>query len=277
MAPPDHPTCPRPRLQVFDFDLWKRHRSSSRYWRHITGIFESRTVSPIPGMRTLIPRAAGSPEREPRCAAARVGFLPHRQPPTRLNLIRAPPPRLASPPLSRLRSCPASPAPVCPTQVSGLAAPLAYVMTLSSAVAAYHVLAEVRRRHEQWAAAPAAAPGTGLPSSAQLRCAPCTAAPDGSALLRPSPPQAGYLMEVPDLKLASNAPFGLTSFALSLLLVSPRPSRGLQLAREPGRPAFQTASRSSLCNRWHRDRAAPPSRRRTHAGLPHQLLLRPVG
>ncbi|KAL4435491.1 hypothetical protein ABPG77_006253 [Micractinium sp. CCAP 211/92] len=84
---------------VFDFDLWKRHRSSSRYWRHITGIFESRTVS-------------------------------------------------------------------------GLAAPLAYVMTLSSAVAAYHVLAE-----------------------------------------------AGYLMEVPDLKLASNAPFGLTSFALSLLLV----------------------------------------------------------
>lgn len=29
-------------------------------------------------------------------------------------------------------------------QVSGLAAPLAYVMTLSSAVAAYHVLAEVR-------------------------------------------------------------------------------------------------------------------------------------
>ncbi len=30
------------------------------------------------------------------------------------------------------------------SQVSGLAAPLAYVMTLSSAVAAYHVLAEVR-------------------------------------------------------------------------------------------------------------------------------------
>ena len=32
-------------------------------------------------------------------------------------------------------------------------------------------------------------------------------------------PQAGYIMDVPDLKLASNAPFGLTSFALSLLLV----------------------------------------------------------
>lgn len=84
---------------VFDFELWKRHRSSSRYWRHMTGIFESRIVA-------------------------------------------------------------------------GLAAPLTYVMALSSCVAAYHVLAE-----------------------------------------------AGYIMDVPDLKLASNAPFGLTSFALSLLLV----------------------------------------------------------
>lgn len=59
-------------MQVFDFELWKRHRSSSRYWRHITGLFESRIVS-------------------------------------------------------------------------NLAAPLTYVMALSSAVAAYHVLAEVGR------------------------------------------------------------------------------------------------------------------------------------
>ncbi|PSC69999.1 low-CO2 inducible [Micractinium conductrix] len=84
---------------VFDFELWRKHRSSARYWRHITGIFESRIVS-------------------------------------------------------------------------GLAAPLGYVAALSTTVALYHVLAE-----------------------------------------------AGYIMDVPDLKLASNAPFGLTSFALSLLLV----------------------------------------------------------
>lgn len=35
----------------------------------------------------------------------------------------------------------------------------------------------------------------------------------------PLHPQAGYLPMFPELKLASNAPFGLTSFALSLLLV----------------------------------------------------------
>jgi hypothetical protein len=56
--------------------------------------------------------------------------------------------------------------------VQGLAAPLAYVMTLATGVAVYHTLAE-----------------------------------------------AGYLTDVPDLKLTTNAPFGLTSFALSLLLV----------------------------------------------------------
>ena len=35
----------------------------------------------------------------------------------------------------------------------------------------------------------------------------------------PKPLQAGLWTEIPDLKMASNAPFGLTSFALSLLLV----------------------------------------------------------
>lgn len=29
---------------VFDFELWKRHRSSSRYSRHMWGLLESRTV-----------------------------------------------------------------------------------------------------------------------------------------------------------------------------------------------------------------------------------------
>jgi hypothetical protein len=33
------------RLQVFDFERWKKHRSSSRYLRHALGIFESRIVS----------------------------------------------------------------------------------------------------------------------------------------------------------------------------------------------------------------------------------------
>ncbi|PRW33726.1 UPF0187 chloroplastic [Chlorella sorokiniana] len=84
---------------VFDFDLWKKHRSSSRYLRHIVGLGESRIVS-------------------------------------------------------------------------GLMAPLTYVMTLSLAVACYNAAAE-----------------------------------------------AGYLPVFPELKLATNAPFGLTSFALSLLLV----------------------------------------------------------
>ena len=28
-----------------DFEFWKRHRSSSRYWRHVLGIFDSRTFS----------------------------------------------------------------------------------------------------------------------------------------------------------------------------------------------------------------------------------------
>ncbi|KAI3425146.1 hypothetical protein D9Q98_008917 [Chlorella vulgaris] len=84
---------------VFDFERWKTHRSSSRYLRHVLGIFESRVFR-------------------------------------------------------------------------GLAAPLGYVMTLATGVALYHTLAE-----------------------------------------------AGYLTDVPDLKLTTNAPFGLTSFALSLLLV----------------------------------------------------------
>lgn len=35
--------------QVADFDFWKRHRSSARYWRHVTGIFDSRTASWLSG------------------------------------------------------------------------------------------------------------------------------------------------------------------------------------------------------------------------------------
>jgi hypothetical protein len=29
-------------LQVFDFDRWKKHRSSSRYLRHVLGLFDSK-------------------------------------------------------------------------------------------------------------------------------------------------------------------------------------------------------------------------------------------
>jgi putative membrane protein len=32
-------------LQVFDFERWKKHRSSSRYLRHALGFFESRIVA----------------------------------------------------------------------------------------------------------------------------------------------------------------------------------------------------------------------------------------
>ena len=39
------------------------------------------------------------------------------------------------------------------------------------------------------------------------------------ATVFPKSLQAGLWAEIPDLKMASNAPFGLTSFALSLLLV----------------------------------------------------------
>lgn len=46
---PPLPACPPvPAAQVFDFDLWKKHRSSSRYLRHIVGLGESRIVSRSP-------------------------------------------------------------------------------------------------------------------------------------------------------------------------------------------------------------------------------------
>ena len=49
-APWHHPSLPPnplqlPNQQVFDFELWKKHRSSSRYLRHIVGLGESRIVS----------------------------------------------------------------------------------------------------------------------------------------------------------------------------------------------------------------------------------------
>lgn len=34
-----------PRVQVFDFDRWKKHRSASRYLRHVRATFTSRIVS----------------------------------------------------------------------------------------------------------------------------------------------------------------------------------------------------------------------------------------
>ena len=43
---PCFPASSHSPTQVYDFDAWKRHRSSGRYWRHMKGIFKSRTVSP---------------------------------------------------------------------------------------------------------------------------------------------------------------------------------------------------------------------------------------
>lgn len=55
-------------------------------------------------------------------------------------------------------------------------------------------------------------------------------------------------MEVPDLKLASNAPFGLTSFALSLLLVSP-PARARTRSCPAPAPAHSNgeSARAGAC------------------------------
>lgn len=35
--------------QVADFEFWKKHRSSSRYWRHVKGMLDSRTLSWVAG------------------------------------------------------------------------------------------------------------------------------------------------------------------------------------------------------------------------------------
>lgn len=40
-APASH-LCPVP--QVFDFERWQKHRSSSRYMRHMAGMFSSSVV-----------------------------------------------------------------------------------------------------------------------------------------------------------------------------------------------------------------------------------------
>lgn len=41
---PLKPLFSTPTNQVFDFDRWKKHRSSSRYMRHMAGMFSSSVV-----------------------------------------------------------------------------------------------------------------------------------------------------------------------------------------------------------------------------------------
>lgn len=109
-----------------------------------------------------------------------------------------------------------------PPQVRTLAGPLAYVLVVSTITAAYHALAAVRaalacrgatRGQEVWREAWCACGG-----SAAGVCMPAPAA--GSHTRQRAAPQAG---KVPPASwatmLGNNAPFQLTSFALSLLLV----------------------------------------------------------
>ena len=148
-APPTQPPQLPSSLKVFDFELWRKHRSSARYWRHITGIFESRIVS---GSSVLC-RGLGTALAWERAQTARKGLQMVRRAGTCLQ-------RISGGPLSNTRRPPRSPPPNSTTtahsprppvplslplsQVSGLAAPLGYVAALSTTVALYHVLAEVR-------------------------------------------------------------------------------------------------------------------------------------
>ena len=94
-----------PAVQVFDFERWKTHRSSSRYLRHVLGIFDSKIVSRAWLLLHLhvLPTACCNFV----CCKFHHGLLPWLP------------------------------------QVQGLAKPLAYVMTLATGVALYHTLAEV--------------------------------------------------------------------------------------------------------------------------------------
>lgn len=119
--------------------------------------------------------------------------------------------------------------------------PLLYVMSLSLAVACYNAAADVSPFPSSWAVGCPA-----LHAPAPWLC--CSVRPARSPVLPPArlvancawlwtpsrthshsiptptphtstTTQAGMMPVFPELKLATNAPFGLTSFALSLLLV----------------------------------------------------------
>lgn len=174
--------------------------------------------------------------------------------------------RLAPPPPPRL-------------QLKWVAAPLSYICAVALGVCLYHTAAEVGWGEvlgfgrpaggASVALPPPAAAGAArrplnsntaaaLPQSCSLcsRCPRPPALPNTQApcLLPPNrQPQAGIVPEVlPELAKGAAAPFGLTSFALSTLLVlrcAPRQSAGGQAACTwpatqarllPARPAAQT-------------------------------------
>lgn len=151
-------------LQVFDFELWKKHRSSSRYLRHILGLYNSRIVS-LPAC--LSSSSAGWPGVSLACVCtelrgvrASVGCavpLPAALPASWLPSV----PKQTLPP--HLPACHAT----HPLQVSGLMSPLLYVMSLSLGVACYNAAADV---------SPLASPGC---------CHPCQPRCRGCHLLRP--------------------------------------------------------------------------------------------
>lgn len=181
---------------------WKQHRSSRRYWRHMLGGGEALPDSDCNGGTVVAARKFDLPFKvwaarpEPRCRLhawpRRKGRpcsevpLPHPGVPACLQGLRRPPP-----------------------QVRVLAGPLIYVLAISALTAAYHELAEVRapllfRWARRMLAQGAAEGASGIEAPPRAGAA----------------PQAGKVPPASWARLlGNNAPFQLTSFALSLLLV----------------------------------------------------------
>ena len=96
-----------------------------------------------------------------------------------------------------------------PSKVRGLAGPLLYVLAIACLVAAYETLAEVRGARP--------APPEQAPAAAAARCS--LRVPSAPQKTGTGPLQAGKVPVSPWLQLGNSAPFQLSSFALSLLLV----------------------------------------------------------
>lgn len=107
-------------------------------------------------------------------------------------------------------------------QLKWVAAPLSYICTVALGVCLYHTAAEVRRsRRGAWAGRAREAGWACAGSCRESGAARRPPSPSPRPAVPPShPPQAGVVPEVlPELSKGASAPFGLTSFALSTLLV----------------------------------------------------------
>lgn len=198
-----------------------------------------------PGRRPQV-LAAAQPQPQPQlhllpavCAAARLLPLLARS----SHLVPSPSLLLNSPlfslphPLRTTSTPPARPPAAYHPQIQGLAVPLAYVVTVSCGVAAYYTAAAVSGLCTRGSclqpgcrlsvtAAPVGIAPCVVPHLHRLdrrprlphntpAAAPCRLPPASFFAL----PQKGMLPLYPALKVLASAPFSLTSFALSLLLV----------------------------------------------------------